>query len=240
MKLKTYSEYIIFVDESGDHGLESIDSKYPLFVLNFCIFHKGDYIIDIVPKIHKFKFKYFGHDIVILHEHDIHKQKIPFTFLQAEDKRENFMKELSELIEGFKFNILPSVIKKQELNNQYSNPYELALAFCMERAHSFLKKQSQINKLTHIVVEKRGQKEDEKLKKTFHEVCNGNNYNEIKMDNFEMIFADKKINSIGLQLADLTVRPIGRYIMNPHQENRAWKIIEKKLTTEGIKVFPKK
>ena len=59
------------------------------------------------------------------------------------------------------------------------------------------------------------------------------------MDNFEMIFADKKINSIGLQLADLTVRPISRYIMNPHQENRAWKIIEKKLTTEGIKVFPK-
>ncbi len=58
------------------------------------------------------------------------------------------------------------------------------------------------------------------------------------MNNFEIIFADKKINSTGLQLADLTARPIGRYIMDPHQDNRAWKIIEKKLTNIGIKVFP--
>jgi len=35
-----FSDYIIHVDESGDHSLESIDPNYPVFVLAFCIFNK--------------------------------------------------------------------------------------------------------------------------------------------------------------------------------------------------------
>jgi hypothetical protein len=30
-----HSDYIIYVDESGDHSLESIDSEFPTFVLSF-------------------------------------------------------------------------------------------------------------------------------------------------------------------------------------------------------------
>ena len=33
-----FSDYIVYVDESGDHSLESIDINYPVFVLAFCIF----------------------------------------------------------------------------------------------------------------------------------------------------------------------------------------------------------
>jgi hypothetical protein len=29
------SDYIIYVDESGDHGLSSINEQYPVFVLSF-------------------------------------------------------------------------------------------------------------------------------------------------------------------------------------------------------------
>ena len=29
----TYSDYIVYVDESGDHGLKTIDENYPVFVL---------------------------------------------------------------------------------------------------------------------------------------------------------------------------------------------------------------
>lgn len=35
-----FSDYIVYVDESGDHSLDSINSEYPLFVLSFCIFRK--------------------------------------------------------------------------------------------------------------------------------------------------------------------------------------------------------
>jgi len=36
-----YSKYIVYVDESGDHSFLSIDQKYPIFVLAFCVFHKN-------------------------------------------------------------------------------------------------------------------------------------------------------------------------------------------------------
>ena len=32
-----FSDHIIFVDESGDHSLKSIDPQYPIFALAFCI-----------------------------------------------------------------------------------------------------------------------------------------------------------------------------------------------------------
>lgn len=38
-----YSDYIVYVDESGDHSLDSINPRYPLFVLAFCMFQKGHY-----------------------------------------------------------------------------------------------------------------------------------------------------------------------------------------------------
>ena len=78
-----YSDYVVFVDESGDHGLVSIDSDYPVFVLDFCVFRKEDYIQNaLVPKVEAFKFEHFGHDLVVLHEHEIRKQQQPFVFLK--------------------------------------------------------------------------------------------------------------------------------------------------------------
>ncbi len=45
------SEYIVYVDESGDHSLTSINPEYPIFVLAFCVFHKGKYSKSTVEKI---------------------------------------------------------------------------------------------------------------------------------------------------------------------------------------------
>jgi len=61
-----YSDYIVFVDESGDHSLGSIDPSYPMFVLALCVFRKQDYIDSVCPAVQRFKFKYWGHDSVVL------------------------------------------------------------------------------------------------------------------------------------------------------------------------------
>jgi hypothetical protein len=55
---------------------------------------------------------------------------------------------------------------------------------------------------------------------------------------FELVFADKKSNSTGLQLADLIARPIGLHVLKPEQENRAFAIIDGKFyrNGKGIKV----
>jgi len=45
-----FSQYIVFVDESGDHGLTTIDPHYPIFVLVFCILKKADYM-DILNSL---------------------------------------------------------------------------------------------------------------------------------------------------------------------------------------------
>ena len=72
---RQYSDYIIYVDESGDHSLESINKDYPIFVLAFCIFEKEKYLQSAVKKLKDFKFKHFGHDMVVLHENEIRRDK---------------------------------------------------------------------------------------------------------------------------------------------------------------------
>ncbi|WP_296524012.1 hypothetical protein [Rhodoplanes sp.] len=69
----SYSDYIVYADESGDHSLTSIDLSYPVFSPAFCIFEKGTYVQSVVPRIQQLKFEFWGHDGVVLHGHDIRK-----------------------------------------------------------------------------------------------------------------------------------------------------------------------
>lgn len=50
---------------------------------------------------------------------------------------------------------------------------------------------------------------------------------------FEVIFADKKTNSTGLQLADLVARPIGLSVVRPKQPNRAFEVLKGKFFCSG-------
>lgn len=90
-----FSDYIVYVDESGDHSLVSIDGSYPIFVLAFCIFRKDDYARYVTPALQQFKFRWFGEDSVVLHEADIRRHKDHFGFLENSKKRAQFMDELA-------------------------------------------------------------------------------------------------------------------------------------------------
>ena len=79
----TFSDYLIFADESGDHGLSTIDPQFPVFALVFCMVAKVDYLNRIVPAIQQLKLDFWGHDQTILHEHDIRKEKGPFGILRT-------------------------------------------------------------------------------------------------------------------------------------------------------------
>jgi hypothetical protein len=82
-----FSDYIVFVDESGDHGMVGIDQTYPMFGLAFCIFRKQEYMQIVCPAVQSLKFKHWGHDGVVLHEHDIRKPKREYTFAECESTR---------------------------------------------------------------------------------------------------------------------------------------------------------
>ncbi|MBA3985128.1 MAG: DUF3800 domain-containing protein [Flavobacteriales bacterium] len=155
--------YIIYVDESGDHGIKNIDVSYPVFVLSFCCFKIDKYIYDSVPKIQEFKFQYFGHDQVILHEHHISKQKGDFGILRANPvMRENFLFDLNELISNIEFEIYTIIIDKQKLTEKYlspNNPYNLGMQFGLEIIYKQLVYNDDGGDNICFVFEKRGKKE---------------------------------------------------------------------------------
>ena len=246
--MTVFSDYIIYVDESGDHGLKSIDPDYPIFVLAFCIFHKLKYSKNVVPALQQFKFKYFGHDIVVLHEREIRKDRGIFKFLNTKTKKGAFLYDLTNIVQDAPFSLIVSVIKKDLLAHQYvypGNPYHIAMAFGLERAFKFLKHKGQDDKITHVVFEKRGNREDNDLELEFRRVCAGANWFGCHLP-FDIVFASKKINSGGLQFADLVARPVGLSILRPEQQNRAFDVLKGKFYCDsnkningwGLKCFP--
>lgn len=230
-----YSKYIVYVDESGDHSLQSIDDNYPIFVLAFCVFHKRHYSEAIVPALEKFKFNHFGHDQIILHEHDIRKETGSFNIFKGKEEKYHFLDQLTSIIKFSNFILVSCTIDKRALKKQSdiaSNPYHTALGFCMETLYEFLLEKHQHEKKTHVVVECRGDKEDKELELEFRRVCDGNNRLGKPLP-FEIIFSDKKTMSSGLQFADLVARPVGLHILRPDQTNRAFNVLKKKFYCDG-------
>jgi hypothetical protein len=231
----SFSKYIVYVDESGDHGLNNIDANFPIFVLAFCVFHKRHYSEAIVPALEKFKFNWFGHDQIVLHENEIRKEKGDFNIFKSKAEKYDFLGQLTTIIEHSNFILVSCTIDKKALNKQggnISNPYHLALAFCMETLYEFLDEKGQSDLKTHIVVECRGKKEDKDLELEFRRICDGQNRLGKSLP-FEVLFSDKKVMSSGLQLADLVARPIGLNLLRPEQENRAFDVLKRKFYCNG-------
>jgi len=247
LEARGFSDYIVFVDESGDHSMASINAEWPLFVLSFCIFPVRAYVETATPAIRALKFATFGHDLVVLHEHDIRKRKGAFAQLNQE-ARETFMERLTELIAATDMTMIAVVIDKLKHRERYvtpHHPYHLAMQFGLERVADFLRLHGQRDRDTWIVFEARGSKEDQALELEFHRVCGGANRGKCTLP-LRFMVADKKSNAEGLQLADLTARPAGLSVLRPDQPNRAWQVLQPKLfqgrrhciTGNGLKLFP--
>lgn len=230
-----FSKYIVYVDESGDHSMQTVDEQYPLFVLAFCVFHKRHYSERVVPALEKFKFNYFGHDQVILHENDIRKEKGAFTIFRSREQKQTFFNELTDIIEYSKFIVISCVIDKRllrKLPDADSNPYHIALGFCLEALYGFLQEKNQLERKTFVVVECRGKKEDNDLELVFRRICDGGNRLNQPLP-FDVLFSDKKAMSSGLQLADLVARPIGLSVLRPEQKNKAFEVLRRKFYCIG-------
>ena len=239
--MPNYSEYIVYVDESGDHGLKNINRHFPVFALSFCLVRKDEYLEKIVPDIQELKFKYWGHDMVVLHEMEIRKppRDGSFAWLRYDkQKREEFREDLNELVSRIPFAIFSVVIKKRELEEEYMemfHPYHLAMIRGMDLFSDYLFEKNQINTVNHIICESRGKTEDKILKKEFEQILEDSSFQGSSL-NFELVIANKRVNSTGLQIADLTARPIAYKIIHPDKNNHPYEIIQDKI--KKIDVFP--
>lgn len=240
-----FSDFIVYADESGDHGMVNIDPQYPMFALTFCVMRKDAYTAEIVPAVQRLKFGIWGHDTVVLHEHEIRKSLGPFGLLRTDRAlRTRFFEELNALIEAAPMTIFASVIDKEKHRAKYANPrspYEIALHFCMERLHILMTAGTQHGKTVHVVFESRGTREDAELDLEFRRIARndshpGNRRHDFSRFDFQPVFIPKAANASGLQLADLTARPIALSRLRPDQPNRAFEIIRPKLG--GLECFP--
>lgn len=97
-----------------------------------------------------------------------------------------------------------------------------------------------------FVAEARGKNEDQSLERSFYRMMvNGTDF--IRAERFKaldcpLVFRRKFDNIAGIQLADLCAHPCARHILQPAQDNRAFKIVNRKIYRNGgisgWKVFP--
>ena len=240
-----FSDYMIFADESGDHGLDGYSPAYPIFVLAFALVEKERYLTQIVPSLQRMKMEFFGHDQVVFHERDIRKQLAPFGFLRTDPNlRAAFLERMNEIVAAAEFDLFCAVIQKERLKAKYADPwspYEIGLLFCMEQALARLRALGQEARRVHVVFESRGKPEDSALELEFRRItANARNWGYKRPDfsycEWEPLIVPKSVNSSGLQLADLAARPIGLRTLRPDQPNRAFDILRPKL--RALKTFP--
>lgn len=177
--MKNFSDYVVYIDESGDHNLSSIDDKYPVFVLVFCVFHKKYYSEKIVPAIQQFKFRHFGHDCIVLHEHEIRKRQNAFSILNTQDIYNTFINNLSGVISNSDFILISCVVDKIKMkqNDKHEGDiYHIALEQCLDSLYLLLEQKNQSNLCTHLVVESRNTKDNRELELAFLRYCKGNNH----------------------------------------------------------------
>lgn len=241
----TFSDHIVFADESGDHGLVSIDPEFPVFALVFCVFEKTRYTDEVEPAFRRLKLKWFGHDAVILHERDIRKQTPPFGFLRgAEETRDRFMADLNEIMRAARFHAYVAVIDKVKLKLRYEqphNPYDLAMLFCLEKLCNRLVVDGQRGRLTHVLFEARGRGEDAQLELEFRRFTSNQRRFGWRSVDFtrtplEAVFVPKAANLAGHQLTDLIARPLALRALRPDQPNRAADLIAGRVW--DLKTFP--
>jgi hypothetical protein len=241
-------KYYLFVDESGDHGLKSVDKDFPVFVLCGVIFSEDQYAI-FNNRLNNLKKTLWNSKEVILHSRDIRKCDKEFQILFDLKKKEFFYNELNAMIAESDYTIISCAIQKDEYIKKYGrlgNVYTISLSFIIERAIFYLDSKTKPVEF-EIIVEKRGKSEDNELLKHYNEVYSlGTGFvqpERIHSYSTRLKFKSKKENINGLQLADLVAYPIARHIIEPSRVNLSFDIVKEKFYENngkryGLKQYP--
>ncbi|TXI64932.1 MAG: DUF3800 domain-containing protein [Flavobacterium sp.] len=246
----TFKKYYLFIDESGDHGLVTLDASFPVFLLCGMLTSEENYVA-IRAEINSIKHSFWGKKEVILHSRDIRKCEKEFQILFDLSLKSEFYERINKVIEDSKYRILASAINKTKYIKTYgklsNDVYELALSFIIERAIFSLDEVKGVSKHLEIIIEKRGKKEDKKLEEHFQRlIARGTGFvaaERLQEVQLKITFKDKKENINGLQLADLIAYPIARYVIEPKRANPAFDKLEPKIYKKngkryGLKIFP--
>jgi len=241
--------YKLLLDESGDHGLSTIDLGFPVFVLCGVLISDSEYN-KMKQAVNDLKNKFWGNPNVILHSRDIRKCNNEFSILFDLATKKEFYDGINAIMKDINYEIIVGAIRKEEFIKRHGklrdDVYEVALSFIMERAIFCLDAKPDVTVL-EVGIEKRGTKEDSKLTKHIETIRSKGTYyvdgNRFQNLGSKPHFFSKKENISGLQIADLLAYPIARYVINKAGVNLAFDLIKNKIYTKngrmyGLKIFP--
>ncbi|MBP0902778.1 DUF3800 domain-containing protein [Mariniflexile gromovii] len=236
-------KYYLFLDESGDHGLKTIDKSFPIFLLCGILISEENYRL-IRADINQIKIEFWNNKNVIFHSRDIRKCNNEFQILFDLDIKKKFYNSINSLVEKPLYHIIAAAINKTEFIKKYgkleNDVYEISLSFILERTVFCLDNLGNCNEL-EIIIERRGKKEDTKLGEHIQKVRQIGTYyvdaERIQNYGFKPKFSWKNENINGLQLSDLIAYPIARKILNPQGVNLSFDKLKHNIYTKNGKVY---
>jgi hypothetical protein len=241
------SPYIVYVDETGDHGLDKINPSMPVFTLCAALYAIEEYRLSECPSLAEVKLRLWRHDNVVFHSRSIRRKLRPFQALADPIKMATFVAALNAFFAASKATVVAAAIDKPKHKERYKfaeNPYFLCLQFVLERVYGELKSRGAVDGETVFVFESRGLEEDRILLGWFNQTCEGaNQWGRLP---FRAEFASKLTNMPGLQVADLCAYPIARHVENPESINPSFDCVEPLIRRSpsgktmgwGLKIFP--
>lgn len=257
--VSTFSNFIVFSDETGDIGLKAIDQNYPCFAMNFCILKKDDYL-EFSKKLKDLKISYFNSDLFIFHDVEIsqkfrkrsryaynHNRSQQLLSQMNDDQFLNFIEDFSNLLKKTPFKQVTAVIDKRSVKVDRNNPrtlkskqeelYKQTLLNGLTGVFNYLRSQGEQNKKTCIVFEESGDKESTTIKAIFYDFCSNISASTKENANLEYEVAPKKSNNEGLQLADMTAKAAVNIYLSERTSDRTCEIIKNKIISHDNEFF---
>ncbi|HEY5167786.1 MAG TPA: DUF3800 domain-containing protein [Thermoleophilia bacterium] len=207
----------LFLDESGDHSLAHIDAGYPVFVLGGILVAGDCALRRIEHAVATLKRDFFGDADLVLHTADITRNRRGFERLADPEMRDRFHCRLNTLLGELDFTVVACVIRKRALLERHGalavDPYMLSLGILVER---FCFELGGSGRQGSILVERRNERLDHELTVAWDMLrLNGTRYvrpEVLRRRIAALEFATKVDGGAGLELADLVVTPLGRWM----------------------------
>ena len=205
----------LFLDESGNHSLSAFEPAYPVFVLGGVLIQEAD-LPAVNAAVRAFKRDMLGDEGVVLHTADIARNRRGFERLADSVTRRQFYARLNWLVEALRFSVVACAIDKPRLVDRYGalavDPYALSLGIVVERFCFALGASQQ----GRIVVECRNPRLDRELRTAWELLrINGTRFVRPGTIGRRIVSFDfrRKAEALpGLELADLVVSPLGRWV----------------------------
>lgn len=169
-------KYYFYIDESGDHGLTTINPDFPAFLLCGVLVAAGEYE-NIRQSFNTIKQALWGNKEVIFHSRDIRKCEKEFSTLFDLEKKKWFYENINLALRKHTYSVFASAIQKDtyiKLFGRLSNDvYEMALSFIIERAILFLDDEKHTDKHLELSLRKEAKRKTRNWKNIFSACCLG-------------------------------------------------------------------